>query len=147
VAFQHVGTVVANRPAADVYRFLVDPVRDTTWRRPYVVSCRAVMPGPVAVGSRYETIYRFFGVKTRAVVEITEDTAPQLFAWKQVSQGRIVTIDGRYVLEPLDGRTRVTIHQSARTRGLVRLVEPLLGWYLKRRVWSRILRQLEQEIT
>src|SRR5439155_12902610 len=61
MAIEFGGSIVLDKPVEDVYRFLTDPDRDTNWRRPHVLSSRMLTDGPLAVGSRFETVNRFWG--------------------------------------------------------------------------------------
>lgn len=143
--FSSGGSIVVNRPVEAVHRFLADTGRDTDWRRPYVRSSRQISSGPLEVGATYETIYRILGVRSRTVVEITEHDPPMVLAWRQLSKGLGVTLDGRYVLEAHNGLTRVNIRQIAKAQGPARLVEPLLALYINR-VARRMLRQLKDAV-
>jgi hypothetical protein len=145
MAFQYGDSIEVEKTADEVYDYLMQTDKDRDWRRPYVVSSRQLTSGPPAVGSQYETVYRFLGVKAKTVVEVVEHDPPTILAWKQVSEGPVVTTHGAYTLTPQDGRPRVTIRQDAKATGLARLVEPLLARYLNR-VTRRMVRQLKEAL-
>src|SRR4029079_7966284 len=83
-------TTVLDHPPEAVWRFLTDDANDANWRAPWVEAGRQLTDGPLRVGTRYETLYRFFGRSERVIVEITELDGPRRMAWRQVDS---VTIE------------------------------------------------------
>jgi uncharacterized protein YndB with AHSA1/START domain len=146
VAIEFGGSVVLDKPIEDVWRFLTDPDRDTNWRRPHVLSSRMLTDGPLAVGSRFETVNRFWGKKEKVVTEITAMDPPRLLAWKQVNSGTFVT-DGSYRLEPANGGTRFTLALSGEGRGAFKLLANRFARYQDRKVIPLFLKQLKEAVT
>jgi uncharacterized protein YndB with AHSA1/START domain len=60
------GSVVLPHPVEDVYRFVTEAEHETNWRRPFVLASRKLTEGPVEVGSRFETVNRFWGKRKRS---------------------------------------------------------------------------------
>jgi uncharacterized protein YndB with AHSA1/START domain len=104
------GTVELDAAPDEVWAFLTSEANDANWRGPWVESVRKLTDGPLRVGTRYETLYRFFGQPQRVIVEVTELDPPRRMAWRQVDDPRVDVNDGSYDLEPIEGgRTRFTV--------------------------------------
>jgi hypothetical protein len=126
------GSVELDHPPEVVWEYLTSESNDASWRAPWVVSVRKVSPGPLAIGTSYETVYRFFGQIQTVIVETTELAAPRRMAWRQVASATVVSNIGSYDLEPLDGgRTRFTVTGAFRSRGWRRLIDGPFAWYLR----------------
>jgi len=125
------GTTLLHHAPDVVWRFLTDDRNDASWRQPWVIAVRALSDGPLAVGSRYETTYRFFGRRQVVVVEITELDAPRRMAWRQVDDPTVDCNDGSYDLEPVDGGTRFTVTGTFQSHGWRRVIDAPFAAYLR----------------
>src|SRR5262245_31904261 len=126
-------TTLLDCPPETVWSFLTSDANDVNWRKPWVEGVRKLTDGPVRVGTRYETLYRFFGRPERVIVEITELEPPRRMAWRQVDDPRIASNTGSYDLVPAgDGRTSFTVTGAIRSRGWRRIVDRPFMWYLNR---------------
>jgi len=114
-----------------VWDFITSDSNDVNWRGPWVRSVRALSVGPLAVGTRYETIYRFFGRLETVVVEITELDRPRRMAWRHVDSATVVSNVGSYDLEAVGGGTRFTVTGIFTSRGWRRLIDAPFAWYLR----------------
>jgi uncharacterized protein YndB with AHSA1/START domain len=139
------GSLILSRPIEDAYRFLTEAEQETDWRRPYVLASRKLTEGPVGVGTRFETVNRFWGKRETVVTEITAKEPPTLLSWKQVNKGTFVT-DGSYRLEPTNGGTRFTLDLTGQGRGLFKPFEKAFGRYQDKRVIPRFFSQLEEAL-
>jgi uncharacterized protein YndB with AHSA1/START domain len=139
------GSIVLDKPIEEVFRFLTDPDRDTNWRRPHVLSSRKLTDGPLGVGSRFETVNKFWGKKETVVTEITSMQPPTELAWKQVNKGTFGT-DGGYRLEPANGGTRFTLALTGEGRGFFKLLAKRFTRYQDQKVIPLFLRQLKEAI-
>jgi len=125
------GSVELNHPPEVVWDYLSSDSNDADWRGPWVVSVRKLSDGPVGIGTRYETVYRFFGQLQSVVVELTEVDPPRRMAWRQVDSPTVVSNVGAYDLERIDGgRTRFTVTGAFISRGWRRLIDAPFAWYL-----------------
>lgn len=122
--------VLAYPPDA-VWDFLTSESNDANWRGPWVRSVRMLTPGPLHVGSRFETVYRFFGQLQTIAVELTELDPPRRMAWRQVDGPPVVSSIGSYELEPVAAGTRFTVVGTFRSRGWRRLIDGPFAWYLQ----------------
>ena len=125
------GTVVLDRPSEVVWDFVTSEANDVNWRAPWVLSVRRLSDGPLGIGSRYETGYRFFGRLERVIVEITEVDAPRRMAWRQVDSDTVVSNVGSYDLEEAGARTRFTVIGTFTSRGWRRFIDAPFAWYLR----------------
>ena len=125
------GTTQFRQPPDAVWAFLTTASNDAGWRKPWVVSVRQPSDGPLAVGSRFETVYRFFGQRQVVIVELTELDPPHRMAWRQVDEPTVVFNDGSYDLEPSDGGTRFTVTGTFQSRGWRRLIDGAFARYLR----------------
>jgi Polyketide cyclase / dehydrase and lipid transport len=126
------GTIVLGHAPEVVWDFLTSEANDVNWRAPWLRSVRRLSEGPVSVGTRYESVYRFFGRDEAVIVELTEVDAPLRLAWRQVNHGSLAINDGSYRLEPVVGGTRFTVTGIFASRGLSRLFDPPFAAYLNR---------------
>lgn len=125
------GTIVLDRPPDAVWDFLTSESNDANWRGPWVRSVRQLSDGPLGIGSRYETVYRFFGRLERVIVEVTEFDAPRRMAWRQVDSETVASNVGSYDLEAVDGGTRFTVTGTFTSRGWRRMIDVPFAWYLR----------------
>lgn len=116
----------------EVWDFVTTEDNDANWRGPWLRSVRQITDGPFGVGTRYESLYRFFGRDEAVVVELTEVEAPHRLAWRQVSAGSLAVNDGRYDLEAVDGGTRFTVTGTIASPGVRRLFDAPFAAYLNR---------------
>ena len=120
-----------DRPPEVVWDFLASETNDANWRGPWVRSVRRLSDGPLGIGSRYETVYRFFGRLERVIVEVTELDAPRRMAWRQVDSDTVLSNVGSYDLEAVDVGTRFTVTGTFTSRGWRRLIDAPFAWYLR----------------
>ena len=125
------GSVVLDQPQEAVWDFLTSESNDVNWRGPWVHSVRRLSDGPLGIGSRYETVYRFLGRLERVIVEVTELDAPRRMVWRQVDSETIVSNVGSYDLEAVDGGTRFTVIGTFTSRGWRRILDAPFAWYLR----------------
>jgi len=124
------GTVILAPSPDIVWEFLTSESNDVSWRAPWVRSVRKLSDGPLGVGTRYETEYRFFGRPQTVIVEITELDPSRRMAWRQVDDPTIDVNVGRYELEPADSGTRFTVAGTIQSHGWRRIIDPGFAWYL-----------------
>ena len=124
-------TLIEADPEA-LWAFLTSATNDANWRGPWLRSVRQITDGPVGVGTRYESTYRFFGRDETVTTELTELAPPTRMAWRQVGAGSLAINDGHYDLEPVEGGTRFTVTGTIGAPGWRRLIVPGFAWYLNR---------------
>ena len=125
------GSVELRQAPEFVWAFLTSETNDVNWRGPWVRSVRKLTDGPLALGTRYETVYRFFGNVQTITVEITELEPARRLAWRRLESDLVVFDTGSYDLEALDdGATRFTVTGTYESRGWRRLIDGPFAWYL-----------------
>ena len=117
---------------ARVWDFIASETNDVNWRAPWLRSVRRLTDGPIGIGTRYESLYRFFGRDEAVIVELTDLEPPRRMAWRQVGKGSLAINEGRYDLEPFNGGTRFTVTGTIASPGWRRLFDAPFGWYLNR---------------
>ena len=111
-----------DRPCDDVFAFLADPHNDPQWRSGVLDVQRVSGDG---VGARYaQGVKGPGGRRIAADIEITELTPSQTIAFQTIAGP--VRPRGRYVLSAADGGTHVRFELEADTRGLKRLIAPMV---------------------
>jgi hypothetical protein len=114
-----------------VWDFLTSETNDVNWRGPWVRSVRKLTDGPLALGTRYETVYRFFGQLQSITVEVTELEPARRLAWQRLPSDVVVFDRGSYDLEAIEGGgTRFTVTGTYESRGWRRLIDGPFAWYL-----------------
>jgi uncharacterized membrane protein len=114
--------IVINRPPDDVYAFLADPENDPQWRSGVLDLTRVSGGG---IGARYAQGVRGpGGRRIPADIEITELLPGKSIAFQAVAGP--VRPRGRYLLDAVDGGTRVRFELEADINGLKRLIAPMV---------------------
>lgn len=122
--------VVITRPPNEVFVFLADAENDIKWR-PGVLEIKRV--SGTGVGTRYQQKVKGPGGRAiSADVEITDFLPDELLGFKATSGP--VRPQGRYVVVPADGATRVRFELEARVRGVKRLMTPIVRKTMQREV-------------
>ena len=125
------GSIALPHAPEVVWDFLTSETNDVNWRGPWVRSVRKLTDGPLAIGTRYETVYRFFGSRQSITVEITELDRARRLAWRRLPSDLVVFDTGSYDLEALEGGgTRFTVTGTYESRGWRRLIDASFAWYL-----------------
>ena len=123
------------------FAFAGDYANDPSWRHS-VVSMEYETSGLPAVGTRTREQMRSLGITAITVAEVIE-YSPTRTAFRTLS-GPVECFGSRDFCEHPPG-TRFTYTLTLRARGMMRLVEPLLGALLTRQVRAD-LRRLKQRL-
>jgi hypothetical protein len=99
-------SIVIEKPINDVWDFVQDTANDALWQTTLIES-RPLTAGPKRVGTQVHEIRRFMGLRLEMEVELTEFEPNRKSSVKTVSGG--IPLSGSYVLEPLDGGTKLTM--------------------------------------
>lgn len=115
-------SVTIARPADEVFAFLANPDNIPRWR-PDVLEAHGG-GGALRIGSEFEETINFGGRKVQTFrVDVFE---PEHTLEVAAIAGLGIRPTQRYTLSNIVGGTTVQIHVTVRTRGLFRLLEPLL---------------------
>lgn len=129
-------SVIIEHPPEKVFAVCTDFSQEPRWRSSivqanYLDESRDGGPG---VGAKIQYVSRLLGKRIESTVRITTYEPSRLLAYETIT-GPIM-IWGRDTYEPLDGKTRLTIHHQGKLKGVLRIVEPLLGKYAARAIRS-----------
>jgi len=126
-------SVLIDRPAEEVWKFIVDPsnLAKTTPNAPVL---RYISPGPVGVGTTFSGKDGRLTLELRVTVYDPNRKFVSEFMIPRFMKG---TTDD-YGLEALDGRTRLTETWNSKLNGIFRLLGPFFAPRTKRDVTTRL---------
>ena len=120
---QHEVTVHLNRPVEQVFAFLMDTTKLTTWQT-NLIKIDKITEGPLRLGSRFQEVRRLGRRDSEIQGEITAFEPNKRFETKTLTKPQVMV---SYFLEPEEGGTRVKHRFVMMTSGLMRLLEPLIA--------------------
>jgi uncharacterized protein YndB with AHSA1/START domain len=125
---QHEVAIYLNRPVEQVFAFLMDTGKLSTWQSNLIKS-ETLTEGPLRTGSRFREIRRINNKEEEIEGEITSLEPNRLLETKTLSkpQARV-----SYVLDPEQGGTRLRYKFVLVTSGLMRLLEPMIASSIKK---------------
>ena len=128
MAGQFSGTVVIDRPIAEVFDYLADGTNDPKFS-PRVQEIRKEPDGPSALGTVFVSTVKDAGMKSSRRFELTEFVSPTKIRWTERSKNSVTVPEGGYDLEDLgNSQTRVTIFNTLEGHGIGKL---LVGFAVK----------------
>ena len=138
------GEIVIDRPAAEVFDFVVDERNEPSYN-PRIVAVEKLSPGPVGRGTRFRAEAGARGRTVGMAIEITAYERPRRFA----SSVRMAAahIQGGLTFDPLAGGTRMRWAWEVRPRGWYRLLTPIIarsGRRQERATWAGLKQFLEE---
>ena len=117
------------RTPAEVFAYVTDATKLATWQT-NTVSAVPETDGPLRVGSRIREVHRApGGKKTHELVEVAEYEPDRVFGLRMIEGP---PVHGRITLEPTQRGTRFRFRVYGHPTGAARLIEPLLGFIVKR---------------
>jgi uncharacterized membrane protein len=123
-------SVTVRRPIEEVFAFLADAENDPRWRSGVLDIARV---GGDGVGTRYrQGVKGPMGRRVAADFEVTEYEPPRAIGFRTTAGP--VRPEGRYLLEPADGGTRVRFWLSFEPRGAARLMTPMVARTMRNEV-------------
>jgi uncharacterized protein YndB with AHSA1/START domain len=120
-------TTIARKPQ-DVFDLVADITRNTEWA-PGFTYAEKVTPGPVSLGSAFNTSAKGLGPMQ---IEIVEYERPTRLGF--VGRARPVVMHHHFTLTPDNRGTRADQRIDVRPKGLLRLMSPLMAVMLKRMI-------------
>lgn len=135
--------IVVDRPLDEVASFLAEVERHVEWTD--MSASRKLTEGPVRTGTQVYGEVAMGPMKFGWTYEITEFDPARVLSYRTVSRSAI-GMDGSYQLQPESSTsTRIAASGEIRTRGVLRLLEPILRAELARKE-SGELRRLKELI-
>jgi uncharacterized protein YndB with AHSA1/START domain len=123
-------TIELERPVAEVYDYLVHIENTQKWQ-PAVIEVTRLTEGPIRVGTQFREVAKMMGRRIHTTCEITRLEPNRIMAFEGTSDGPL-EYRTTYTLEPNGSGTRLRIEGSFRTRGIWRLLEPILKSEVKK---------------
>ncbi len=117
------------KPPAEVWARLVDLERAPDWVRSMRGSDKTT-PGPVSVGTIFTQKVELNGATNQADIKVTEYEEFNTFAHE--GQSGPAAYSSRFELEAIEGGTRVVHSFSVSIGGIMQMMEPMMGAWLKK---------------
>jgi uncharacterized protein YndB with AHSA1/START domain len=125
---QHEVTIHLNRPVEQVFAFLMDTSKLTTWQSNLIKS-EPLTEGPLRTGSRFREIRRINNKETEIQGEITVLELNKCLETRTATKPQAMV---SYSLDPEHGGTRLKYKFVLVTSGLMRLLEPMIASSIKK---------------
>jgi len=125
-------STMIKRSVGDVFAVLGDPEASPRWSSG-MQTVTKTSDGPIGVGSTYTSTAKLLGRQLGGASEVTAFDADRRFAVKGTVPFPVAMT---WVLEPVDGSTRVVQTIEAEPGGLFKLAQPLLATMVKRQAQS-----------
>jgi carbon monoxide dehydrogenase subunit G len=141
MAIAAAGETTISRSIEDVFDYLADPRNEPEWL-PGAESVEKSSDGPIGLGSTFVGQYRRAG---RVELELVEFERPRSITFR--ARSKIVEFDDVVDLADTGGRTHLSARMTARPRGAMRLVAPLMARTMRRQFaanWDHLRLALEQ---
>jgi len=117
-------TIQIDRPVQEVYDYVVNVENTQKWQ-PAVIEVKRVTEGPIRVGTKFSEVAMMMRRRIHSTCEITQLEPNKTIAFKGTSDGPM-EYQTTYTLVASNDATRLHIVGSFRTKGLWRLLEPIL---------------------
>jgi hypothetical protein len=122
MAHEFSGSAVIERPIDEVFAFLGAGTNDPKFS-PRVQQIEQTTPGPVGVGTVFESKVKDAGMTTNRRFELTSFEPPTKIRWTERSKNIVTVPDGGYDLEAVsDTQTKVTVHNQLEGHGFGKLI-------------------------
>ena len=125
---QHEVTIHLNRPVEQVFAFLMDTGKLSTWQSS-LIKTEQITEGPLRAGSRFREVRRLGRRESEIQGEITVFEPNKRFETKTLTKPQVTV---SYSFEAEDGGTRLKHKFVMLTSGLMRLLEPLIAGSIKK---------------
>ena len=125
---QHEVTIHLNTPVEQVFAFLMDTSKLSTWQSNLIKS-EQLTEGPLRTGSRFREVRRINNKEEEIQGEITALELNKRLETKTVTKPQAMV---SYALDPEQGGTRLRYKFVLVTNGLMRLLEPMIASSIKK---------------
>jgi Polyketide cyclase / dehydrase and lipid transport len=137
------GEILINRPAEQVFDFVVDQGNEPIYN-PRMLRSEKITEGPIGVGTRFRATARSGRRPVEMLIEVTEYQRATRFGSRTTISS--VDVDGGLTFEPVAGGTWMSWSWRVRPSGPMRLLGPLVGSLGRRqehRIWTGLKNYLE----
>ena len=125
---QHEVTIHLNKPVEQVFAFLTDTSKLSTWQSNLIKS-EQLTEGPLRAGSRFREVRRINNKEEEIEAEITTLEPNKRLETKTVTKPQAMV---SYILDPEQGGTRLSYKFVLVTSGPMRLMEPIMASAIKK---------------
>ena len=125
---QHEVTIHLDKPVEQVFAFLMDTSKLSTWQSNLIKS-EQLTEGPLRTGSRFREVRRINNKETEIQGEITALEPNKHFETKTATKPQAMV---SYSLDPEQGGTRLKYKFVLITSGMMRLLEPMIASSIKK---------------
>jgi uncharacterized protein YndB with AHSA1/START domain len=125
---QHEVSVHLNQPVEQVFAFLMDTGKLASWQA-NLIKIEQLTEGPVRPGSRFHEVRRLGKRDSEIESEVTALEPNKRLETRTLSKPHVTV---SYSFEPEDGGTKLTYRFTMPTRGMMRLMEPVIGNSIKK---------------
>jgi uncharacterized protein YndB with AHSA1/START domain len=125
---QHEVTIHLDKPVEQVFAFLTDTSKLSTWQSNLIKS-EQLTEGPLRTGSRFREVRRINNKEEEIEGEITTLEPNKRLETKTVTKPQAMV---SYVLDPEQGGTRLNYKLTLETNGLMKLMEPIMASAIKK---------------
>ena len=125
---QHEVTIHLNQPVEQVFAFLLNTSKLATWQSNLIKS-EQLTEGPLRAGSRFREVRRINNKEEEIQAEITTLEPNQRLETKTLTKPHAMV---SYSLDPDQGGTRLKYKFVLITRGVMRLLEPVIASSIKK---------------
>ncbi len=137
------GQIVIERPPEQVFDFVADE-RNEPQYNPRMVRAEKLTPGPIGVGTKFNSVMTGMGRSSEMTIEFTEFDRPRRIA--ETTHLSNMDIGGVLLFEPVPEGTRMKWIWNLDPRGFYRSLGPLvrrMGERQERAIWTRLKRVVE----
>jgi hypothetical protein len=125
---QHEVSIHLNRPVEQVFAFLADTSKLTSWQS-NLIKNELLTQGPLRAGSRFREVRRINNKEEEIEAEITTLELNKRLETKTVTKPEARV---SYSLDPEQGGTRLKYRFILETSGLMRIMEPMISGSIKK---------------
>ncbi|HEU5342829.1 MAG TPA: SRPBCC family protein [Ktedonobacterales bacterium] len=127
-----VSSVVIARPVEEVFAFVTDARNNPQWQASSGLRRTEQIPEePVGVGTRITEVWRFMGIESESVGEVTEYSPNRTYTRRSIRGGSPIK-QGTLSFEVVEGGARVVAQLTVEAGGLFAIAEPLLASNIQR---------------
>jgi uncharacterized protein YndB with AHSA1/START domain len=131
------GSITISRSVEEIFAYMTDIGNFAEWNEQAGPS-EQTSDGPVGVGATYRGSYDFMGRKMEWTSEITE-YEPNRKMTQKVDMG-VAVMGMSWLVEPVEGGTKVTIISEGEMGGLGKLAGPLMDRTMRKQMEGNLAR-------
>ncbi len=132
--------IFIRRPIMEVFSFIAEPGNFSRWQ-PFVVEAALTSKGPMRQGTTYRYCFQALGQTVETTGKITEYKPHSRYLFESTNSPFF--IKGGFLLEEVDGFTRISAFGEVEPAGYFQMAQSIIGILLERQLHST-LRNLKE---